>query len=146
VFATAITCFGTITVDGTVMALLGSTILNFICHKKRTIMKKVLFMLLGVTLTAGAMAQTAEKKQEVKKEMKDLHKDVKEKREEKKEMGKALTHGKFKKAIHERKDVRAQKRHINKDAEELEEKGVKHPVTKVKHQIRSEKEAKKAKD
>jgi hypothetical protein len=108
-------------------------------------MKKLIFMLAGVMLTAAAMAQTPEKKQEIKKEeMKDLHKDVIEKRHERKAMGKAVAHGRVKKAVTKRKYVRADKRHINADAKRLERHGVRHPVAKVKHQIRSEKEAKKA--
>ena len=62
-----------------------------------------------------------------------------------KEMGNDLTHAKFKKAVDERKDVRAEKRDIKKDEKRLERQGVKHPVTKAKHKIRAEKEEQKAK-
>jgi hypothetical protein len=108
-------------------------------------MKKLIFLLAGIALTTAAMAQAPEKKQEIKKEeMKDLHKDVVEKRHDRKEIGKAAAHGRVKKAIVKRKEVRADKRDINYDAKRLERHGVKHPVVKVKHKIRSEKEAKKA--
>ena len=102
-----------------------------------------MIVLMGVLFSAVLAAQTPVEKK--KEEMKDLKKEVVEKREERKEMGKAITHAKFKKAVHERKDVRAGKRDIKKDAARLEKQGVKHPVAKAKHKIRAEKEEKKAK-
>ncbi len=102
-----------------------------------------MMVLLGVLFSIALTAQTPVEKK--KEEMKDLKKDVVEKREERKEMGKAITHAKFKKAVNERKDVRAEKRHIKRDAARLEKQGVKHPVAKAKHKIHAEKEEKKAK-
>ena len=102
-----------------------------------------MIILMGVLFSAALVAQTPVEKK--KEEMKGLKKDVVEKREERKEMGKAITHAKFKKAVNERKDVRAEKREIKEDAARLEKQGVKHPEAKAKHKIRAEKEEKKAK-
>lgn len=107
-------------------------------------MKKVLFILLGIALTTASMAQTPAQQVKKKEEMKDLHRDVAEKRHDNKKMAKHITHAKFKKAVADRKEKREDKKDIHKDQARLERQGVKHPVAKVKHQMKAEKEEKKA--
>ncbi|MEP6746639.1 MAG: hypothetical protein ABJB86_02875 [Bacteroidota bacterium] len=108
-------------------------------------MKRLWLIAAGFVLATVAVGQTPEQHEKKKAEMKDLKTDVVEKREENKEMEKHITHAKFKKAVGDRKDKRAEKRHIRKDETHLKNQGVKHPVAKVKHELKAEKELKKAK-
>ncbi|MEP6750217.1 MAG: hypothetical protein ABJB86_20935 [Bacteroidota bacterium] len=108
-------------------------------------MKRLWLIAAGFALATVAIGQTPEQHEKKKAEMKDLKTDVVEKREENKEMGKHITHVKFKKAVHDRKEKRAEKRDIRKDEVHLKNQGVKHPVAKVKHELKAEKEEKKAK-
>ena len=108
-------------------------------------MKKVFVILLGLGLSAAVNAQTPATQEKKKAELKDLQKDVAEKRHEDKKIGKDITHARFRKAVADRKEKRAEKKDIRKDDERLENQGVKHPVARVKHKIKAEKEEKKAK-
>ena len=103
-------------------------------------MKTIMIILFSIVSMSFANAQTPQATK--KAEMKDLKKDVVEKKDERKEMGKDLTHAKFKHALHERKEVRADKKDIKHDEARLENQGVKHPVAKVKHDIKADKERK----
>jgi hypothetical protein len=106
-------------------------------------MKKTTILLcIAIVLSAGAMAQTAD----VKNDEKALKSSVKDKKEDRHEAGKDLTHLKVKSAIKERKEVRSHRKSIHKQGEHLEAHGVKHPISKAKHQVKAEKEAKKGKE
>jgi hypothetical protein len=106
-------------------------------------MKKYVFIILSLALTSGAFAQSVVKKAKVKEDKKELRSDIKEKREEKAEVRKDLTHLQVKKAKADRKDVKAAHKEEDKDAEALENQGVKSPKAKARHEIHEEKEAKK---
>ncbi|HWK07010.1 MAG TPA: hypothetical protein VNS58_25420 [Puia sp.] len=102
-------------------------------------MKKLLFILLGGTLTSLGFAQTTPKKVEEK----ELRHDIREKREEKHEVGKDLAHLNIKKARADHKDVVTEKKAEHRHAAQLKRQGVKHPVSRAKHQIHAQDEAKK---
>ncbi len=100
-------------------------------------MKKIIFLLLtGIVMSAGAMAQS------VQKEENKLKNTIKNKKEDKHEVGNHLAHFRMKAALHKRKEVRHHRRSINRQAEHLEARGVKHPVYKAKAQAKKEKDAK----
>jgi hypothetical protein len=103
-------------------------------------MKKVLFLLLGISLTIGAFAQTDPKKKE---EMKNLKTDVREKKTSKHTVNKDLSHAKFKKATQDHKAVKAENKDISKNSNRLKKQGVDHSVAKAKRQVRVEDDAKK---
>jgi len=100
--------------------------------------KNVLLVVLGIALSAGAMAQT----KDIKKDQKVLKNTVKDKKEDRKEMGKDVTHLRVKAAVNHRKEVRRHKRSIHRQGEHLEAHGVKHPVRKAQHQAHLDKENK----
>ena len=102
-------------------------------------MKKLLFLLLGAGLTTISFAQTTPKKVEEK----ELRHDIREKREEKHEVGKDVTHLNIKKAKADHKDVVTEKKAERRHAAQLRRHGVKHPVSRAKHQIHAQDEAKK---
>jgi hypothetical protein len=102
-------------------------------------MKKLLFILLGVTFTTLTFAQTEPKKVEEKQ----LRKDIRGKREENKETVKDASRLKLKDAKEEHKDSRVYKKAQKRHATALKRKGVKHPVSRAKHQIHAQDEARK---
>jgi hypothetical protein len=106
-------------------------------------MKKMTILLLMVLLFGtGAMAQ----KTSVKTDQKVLKNSIKDKKEDKHEAGKDLAHLRVKSALKGRKEVRSHRKSIHKQGEHLENRGVKHPITKAKHQVKTEKDVKKGKD
>ena len=96
-------------------------------------MKKIAFLLIGISLTVGAMAQTDPKK---KAEMQDLRTDVREKKAASHKVNKDLSHVRVKKAIHDHKAVARQNKDIRKDSKTLKDRGVSHPVAKAKRQVK----------
>ncbi len=106
-------------------------------------MKKIAFLIVtGLVLCIGAIAQS----KDIKDDKRDLKSSIKDKKEDKQETRKDLTHLKIKKAVKKNKEVGQHRRSIHKQGEHLEAHGVKHPVTKAKHQIKEEKEIKKDKE
>ena len=101
-----------------------------------------MLLIIGMVVSAGAMAQTTE----VKKDQKVLKNTIKDKKEDKHEVGKDLAHFRVEKAVKGRKEVRRHRRSIHKQGEHLEKLGVKEPIDKAKHQVKAEKDAKKGKD
>lgn len=102
-------------------------------------MKKVLFIVLGLGLAAGAWAQTKviskpEEKEEIKR-------DIKAKRAHKKAAVKNLTKLKIKAAGKEQDKVNAKRKEIHQDAKDLRAVGEKHPTRDAKKAIRKEKQA-----
>lgn len=89
--------------------------------------------MLGISLTASAMAQTDPQK---KQEMKDLRTDVREKNAASHKVNKDLSHVRVKKAIQDHKAVAKENKDINKDAKRLKKQGVDHPVAKAKRQVK----------
>ncbi|MDP4263329.1 MAG: hypothetical protein Q8941_12455 [Bacteroidota bacterium] len=106
-------------------------------------MKKIaILFFLGIIFSTGAMAQ----KSDVKKDETVLKNSVKDKKEDKHEAGNDLAHLRIKSAAKERREIRRHKKSIRRQGEHLEDHGVKHPVTKAKHQAKAEKEMKKGKE
>ena len=103
-------------------------------------MKKLLFLLLGITFGAAAMDQTHPVKNA---EMKDLRTDVREKKVAKHRVNKDLSHVKVKKAVRDHKAVAAENKDIRKDSRRLKNHGVDHPVAKAKRQVRVQDDARK---
>jgi hypothetical protein len=102
-------------------------------------MKKLLFVILGATLTSISFAQTTPKKVEEKQ----LRHDIRERREENHEVAKDVSHLNLKKAKADHKDVVTEKKAIRHHSAQLKRRGVKHPVSRAKHQIHAQDEAKK---
>jgi hypothetical protein len=96
-------------------------------------MKKITFLLIGISLTVGAMAQTDPHK---KADMKDLRTDVREKRAASHTVNKDLSHVRVKKAVHDHKAVAKENKDIRQDSKALKNRGVSHPVAKAKRQVR----------
>lgn len=102
-------------------------------------MKKIVFLVItGLVLCTGAIAQS----KDIKNDKKDLKNSIKEKKEDKKETRKDLVHLKIKSAMEENREVGRHRRSIHKQGGHLEAHGVKHPVSKAKHQVHEEKEMK----
>ena len=104
-------------------------------------MKKVILFLFAAVITTGAFAQTA------KKEETNLTNTIVDKKQDKHEAGRNLKHLRVKKALRNRREVRAHKRHIRRMGNHLENQhGVQHPVHKAKLRAKAIKDAKKGKD
>ena len=103
-------------------------------------MKKLFCIIAGLALTIGAMAQTDKPKKE---EMKDLRTDVREKQAAKHKVNKDLSHVRLKKAAHDHKDVAVENKDMKADAKRLKKRGVSHPITKAKRQVRVQDDNKK---
>src|SRR5260221_14696808 len=110
-------------------------------------MKKIAILLIGISLTAGVMAQTDTKKAQTdpkkKAEMKDLRTDVREKNAASHQVNKDLGHVRIKKAIHDHKAVAQENKHIGRDSKALKSKGVSNPVAKPKRQGKGKNDNKK---
>jgi hypothetical protein len=89
-------------------------------------MKKVLFVLLGIGITMGAIAQT--KVISKRPEEKEIKSDIKVKRAHKKAAVKNLSKLKIKQAGKEQDVVNAKRKEIHQDAKDLRAVGVKHPT------------------
>jgi len=103
-------------------------------------MKKVLFLVLGLSVTMAVMSQT--KVISKKPEQKELREDIKDKREHKKAAVKDLTKLKIKKAGKEQDVVNADRKEIHKESKELRAVGDKHPAHHAKKVIHKQHEAK----
>ncbi|MCW3093107.1 MAG: hypothetical protein JWP81_4176 [Ferruginibacter sp.] len=102
-------------------------------------MKRFIFISLGLALTTGAMAQTAQKKAEIHKEKteKQLKTAIIAKKDEKHEVGNDLKHANLGEAIKDRKEVRADRRIVHRKAKHLRKAhGVKHPIHTAQKEIR----------
>jgi hypothetical protein len=102
-------------------------------------MKKVFFLLIGATLTIGAMAQDSTRKAG----MKDLRKDIRDKRADKVARAADIKAGDKTAAKAETADIKADKKDIQGDKKTLQSEGVKHPIRRADRQIRKAKAAKK---
>jgi hypothetical protein len=96
-------------------------------------MKKLVVLILGISLAASGMAQTDPQK---KQEMKDLRTDVRERRAASHKVNRDWSHVRVKKAMRDHKAVARENRDIDKDAKRLKRQGVDHPVAKAKRQVR----------
>jgi hypothetical protein len=105
-------------------------------------MKKALFLVLGVTLTTLSFAQTTPKKVEEKQ----LRTDVRDKKQDNHAVTKDVSHLKLKDAKADHRNVVADNHAISRHSTQLKRRGVKHPVSRAKHQIHAQDEAKKYHD
>jgi homoaconitase/3-isopropylmalate dehydratase large subunit len=96
-------------------------------------MKKIAFLILGISLTASVMAQTDPKKAA---DMKELRTDVRQKQAASHKVNHDITHAKVKKAVHDHKAVAREKKEIRSDSKQLKNRGVSHPVAKAKRQVK----------
>ena len=99
-----------------------------------TTMKKLLFMLLGVGMSVAAFAQTDHPVK--KEEMKDLRTDVRAHKAATHTVNHDLAHVRVKKAMQDHKAVSRVNKDERADAQRLRERGVSHPVTKAKRQVK----------
>lgn len=112
-------------------------------------MKKLIFIALGLALTTGAMAQTPKKKAEIdkKKTEKELQTTIAAKKDEKHEVAADMKHLKLRAAIKDRKEVRADRRRINRKANHLKKAhGVEHPIIKAQKAVKEDKDEKNGKN
>jgi hypothetical protein len=102
---------------------------------KMETMKKLLFLLLGVGMSAGVFAQTTE--HEVKKqEARDMRTDVRAHKAATNKRNHDLAHARVSKAVHDQKTVSHTNKNTRVDAKMLRERGVDHPVTKAKREVK----------
>jgi hypothetical protein len=108
-------------------------------------MKKLIFLLLGIGLSAAVMAQTDLQKQKEtqktvvqkkKTDMKNLRSDVREHQAATHQVNHDLSHVRIKKAMHDHKAVAEANKKENKEAKRLKAHGVDHSVAKAKRQVK----------
>ncbi|HEY4337232.1 MAG TPA: hypothetical protein VGM89_15080 [Puia sp.] len=97
-------------------------------------MKKLIFVLLGVGLSVGAFAQTEHPVK--KEEMSHLRGDVRAHKAATHQVNNDLAHVRVKKAVRDHRDVSRVNKDERADAKRLRERGVSHPVTKAKRQVK----------
>jgi len=97
-------------------------------------MRKLFFLLIGVTISAAAVAQTPQT--EKKEDMKNLRGDVRAHKTATHKVNKDLSHAKIGKAVHDHKAVHQINKDQSADARSLKEQGVNHPVVKAKRQVK----------
>jgi hypothetical protein len=107
-----------------------------------TIKKIFLLLVIGTGISAGAMAQS----NSVKTDQRILKNTVADKKEDKHEVGNNLQHLRVKSAMRGHREVKRHRRSIHKQGENLERRGVAHPVEHAKKQVKAEKDMKKGKD
>jgi len=105
-------------------------------------MKKLLFVLLGIGMSAGVFAQTTQN-QVKKAEMRDLRTDVRAHKAATHKVNHDLAHVRVSKAVRDHKVVHQVNKDEKADAKMLRERGVSHPVTKAKRQVKVQDDNKK---
>ena len=121
---------------GMVLVLLISSTQLFI---KTTNMKKVFFMILGMTVGVAVMADTGtttSRSMAREKTMSNLRVDVRARDAAAHQVNHDLGHFRFGRAIHDHKAVAQCNKQVNADSWRLRAEGVDHPVTKARRQIR----------
>jgi hypothetical protein len=108
---------------------------------KMETMKKLLIVMLGLSISVAAMSQTPQtggSKKEKDKAMKDLKTDVRAHHEATHQVNHDLGHVRIRRAIQDHKSVARTNKMVNADSKRLKEQGVSHPVAKAKRQVRVE--------
>jgi hypothetical protein len=103
-------------------------------------MKKLLIVMLGLTISAVAMSQTqpvATRKQK-DKAMTDLKTDVRAHKAASHQIYHDLSHVRIRKAIQDHKSVARTNKMVGTDSKRLKAQGVDHPVAKAKRQVKGE--------
>ncbi len=106
-------------------------------------MKKVLFVIFGLTLGATVMAQTEPTKKDKDKDMSNLRTDVRAHKAATHQVNHDLSHARVSRAVRDHKTVAKTNRMRNADARSLKSKGVNHPVAKAKRQVKVQDDNKK---
>jgi len=101
-------------------------------------MKKLLFLILGISITVGGVLAQAQERIK-KKEEQDIRQDIRTKQAHKKAAVKDLAHLKIKKAGKEQDVVNTKRKDIHQDTKELRAMGEKHPTHEAKKVIRKQK-------
>jgi hypothetical protein len=104
-------------------------------------MKKLLIVMLGLSISVVAMSQTSEpvaSKKEKDKAMKDLKTDVRAHKAASHQVNHDLGHVRIRKAIQDHRSVASANKMANADSKRLKAQGVTHPVAKAKRQVKVE--------
>ena len=104
-------------------------------------MKKLLIVMLGLSISVGAMSQTNESaasKKEKDKAMKDLKTDVRAHKVATHQVNDDLRHVRFRKAVQDHKSVASTNKMVDADSRRLRDQGVSHPVAKARRQVKVE--------
>jgi hypothetical protein len=99
-------------------------------------MKKIMFVLLGLSLSAAAMAQAPDSHKEKVKATTDLQTDVRAHKAATHQVNHDLSHARVRRAVQDHKAVATTNKMTNTDSKRLQAQGVKHPVAKAKRQVR----------
>ncbi len=93
-----------------------------------------MFLLLGATLSIGAMAQATPSQTVPTKAaaVKAVKKDVKELEQQRKQRNKKIVKAQFGQAKDVQKDINADRKHLKANKKHLKNKGVKMPIEKAK--------------
>jgi hypothetical protein len=110
---------------------------------KMEAMKKLLIVVLGLSISAVAMSQTggsqpAASRREKDKAMKDLKTDVRAHQAATHQVNHDLGHVRIRKAIKDHKSVASTNKMVNADSKRLKDPGVSHPVAKARRQVKVE--------
>lgn len=104
-------------------------------------MKKLMIVMLGLTISAVAMSQTNEpvaSKKEKDRAMKDLKTDVRAHQAARHQVNHDLGHVRIKRAIQDHRSVASAHKMVDADSRRLKADGVNHPVAKAKRQVKVE--------
>ena len=104
-------------------------------------MKKLLVVMLGLSISVAAMSQTngpVASKKEKDKAMKDLKTDVRAHQAARHQVNHDLGHVRIRKAIQDHRSVASAHRMVDADSRRLKADGVDHPVTKARRQVKVE--------
>src|ERR1700722_4361685 len=104
-------------------------------------MKKLLIVVLGLSISAAAMAQTSgpgASRKEKDKAMKDLKTDVRAHKAATHQVNHDLGRVRIRRAIQDHKSVASTHKMVNTDSRRLKDQGVSRPVAKAKRQVRVE--------
>jgi len=106
-------------------------------------MKKLLIVMLGLSISVAAMSQTdgsqpGASRKEKDKAMKDLKTDVRAHKAATHQVNHDLGHVRIRRAIQDHKSVASTHKMVNTDSRRLKDQGVSRPVAKAKRQVRVE--------
>ena len=103
-------------------------------------MKKLLVVMLGLSISVAAMSQTqpVASRKEKDKAMKDLKTDVRAHQAARHQVNHDLSHVRIRKAIQDHRSVASAHKMVDADSRRLKAEGVDHPVTKARRQVKVE--------
>ena len=102
-------------------------------------MKKLIIMLLGMSVGTAVMAQEGPKRTgEQERTMKNLREDVRAHEDTKHVVGHDLTHFRIRRAIMEHREVARTHRQIDADKRQAKSQGIQHPVVTARREVHHE--------